>query len=93
MFNEFNWGGYLLYRLGPRYDVFLDSQSDFYGESLIREYDQIMSAGGDWQGILQKYQVDWMIIPVNSPLANVITNNNNWKIVYNDNTAMIGIRK
>jgi len=93
MFNEFNWGGYLLYRLWPRYNVFLDSQSDFYGESLMREYDQSMNAGSDWQDLLQKRQVDWMIIPVNSPLATAITNNTNWKIVYNDNTALIGIRK
>ena len=93
MFNEFNWGGYMLYRLWPRYNVFLDSQSDFYGESLIREYDQIMSAGDEWQGLLEKHQVDWVLIPSNSPLANAMTNNTNWEIVYNDDTSMIGIRK
>jgi len=93
MFNEFNWGGYLLFRLWPRYNVFLDSQSDFYGEGLIREYDQIMSADDDWQSLLENYQVDWVIIPLNSPLATAITNNTNWKIVYNDNTALIGIRR
>jgi len=93
MFNDFNWGGYLLYRSWPRYNVFLDSQSDFYGEDLIREYDQIMSAGGNWEGLLRDYQVDWVLIPANSGLANAMINNDDWKIVYNDNTAMIGIQK
>ncbi len=32
MFNEFTWGGYLLYRLWPEQKVFIDGQTDFYGE-------------------------------------------------------------
>lgn len=38
MFNEFNRGGYLLYRLWPQQGVLLDSQTDFYGEAAVREY-------------------------------------------------------
>ncbi len=38
MFNDFNWGGYLLFRLWPSQRVFIDSQSDFYGEPFIRQY-------------------------------------------------------
>jgi len=93
MFNEFNWGGYLQNNLWPEYNVFLDSQSDFYGEDLMRDYDQIISANDDWESLLQKYEVDWLIIPVNTPLAGEISNAANWEIVYSDNTAMIGIRK
>jgi hypothetical protein len=93
MFNEFNWGGYLLYRLWPQYTVFLDSQSDFYGESLIRDYDQIMSADGDWQNLMDKYQVDWAIIPAGSPLAKLIESAPDWRIVYKDSIAMIGRRQ
>lgn len=93
MFNEFNWGGYLLYQMWPEYNVFLDSQSDFYGEDLMREYDQIMNANDDWQNLLQKYDVDWLIIPSNSPLAGEISNTLTWEIIYSDNTSMIGIQK
>ena len=93
MFNEFNWGGYLQNNLWPKYNVFLDSQSDFYGEDLMRDYDQIISANDSWESLLQKYQVDWLIIPVNTPLAGQILNAANWEIIYRDNTSMIGIRK
>jgi hypothetical protein len=75
MFNEFNWGGYILYRTWPGQLVFLDSQSDFYGEPLMRDYDQIMTARGDWENLLEKYQVGWMIIPTHSPLAIKISGN------------------
>ncbi|MGZ9225976.1 MAG: hypothetical protein ACXW4M_10515, partial [Anaerolineales bacterium] len=42
MFNHFTWGGYILYRLWPPETVFIDGQTDFYGESLTREYEQVM---------------------------------------------------
>lgn len=92
MFNEFNWGGYILYRTWPGQLVFLDSQSDFYGEPLMRDYDQIMTARGAWENLLEKYQVDWMIIPTHSPLAIKISGNPDWEILYEDETAIV-IRK
>jgi len=93
MFNEFNWGGYLLYKLWPGNNVFLDSQSDFYGEELMREYNQVMSASVEWQDILQEHQVDWVIVPAKSTLANAIATNAKWGIIYADDTSVIGIRK
>ena len=92
MFNEFNWGGYLLYELWPEHDVFLDSQSDFYGEELIRDYDDILNANDKWEHLLKKYQVDWLIIPSTSPLAGEVSNDMDWEIVYSDNVALVGIR-
>ncbi|MCK5923631.1 MAG: hypothetical protein KAG66_22045, partial [Methylococcales bacterium] len=39
VFNEFIWGGYLLYRLYPAEQiVFIDAQTDYYGEALTLEY-------------------------------------------------------
>lgn len=93
MFNDFNLGGFLLYRLWPQYDVFIDSQSDFYGEDLVREYDQIISANGNWQNLLEKHHVDWVIVPASSPLADMIGNTPNWEITYEDSVAVVGRRK
>jgi hypothetical protein len=53
MFNEVNWGGYILHRTWSRQLVFLDSQSDFYGEKLMRDYEQIMTAQKDWENLLK----------------------------------------
>ncbi|MBN2114931.1 MAG: hypothetical protein JW730_00060 [Anaerolineales bacterium] len=89
MFNEFNWGGYILYRTWPGQLVFLDSQSDFYGEPLMRDYDQIMTARGDWEDLLGKYQVDWAIIPTHSPFAIEISGDPGWETLYEDETATI----
>lgn len=88
MFNEFNWGGYLLYRLWPGQKVFIDSQTDFYGESLMREYEQAITTRGDWASVLDKYNISWVILPVKAPLASALASTN-WQIVYRDETAII----
>lgn len=88
MFNEFNWGGYILEKTWPRYLVFLDSQSDFYGESLIREYDRAMSAQSGWQDILAKYDISWAIIQPKQPLA-IALRDLGWNVAYQDGTAII----
>ncbi len=89
MFNEFNWGGYLLYRLWPEQLVFLDSQTDFYGEPLVREYEQVITASVGWEGILDRYEVHWVLLPRMARLAQVLETNPGWEIVYQDETAII----
>ncbi|MFN8461506.1 MAG: hypothetical protein U0X93_07015 [Anaerolineales bacterium] len=93
MFNEFNWGGYLLYRLWPRELVFVDSQSDFYGEPLMRDYETMMFAQNDWKSLLEKYQIDWAIIHTDSPLAVQLKQESDWITLYEDPTAVILQRK
>lgn len=89
MFNEFNWGGYLEYQLYPHQKVFLDSQSDFYGEDLMLKYSQILSADSGWQDLLETYQVKWIIISPNTPLATELQTNSNWILAYQDQITVI----
>lgn len=93
MFNEFNWGGYLLYRLWPRNLVFVDSQSDFYGEPLMRDYETMMYAKNNWRDLLNQYQITWAIIPSNAPLANQLEQEIGWTVLYEDPVAVIIQRK
>jgi hypothetical protein len=88
MFNEFNWGGYLLYRLWPDQKVYLDSQTDFYGEEFMREYEQILTAQGDWQPALDRRAVTWAILPSDAPLASSLRDAG-WLPLYFDSTAII----
>lgn len=91
MLNEFNWGGYILYRSWPQQRVFLDSQSDFYGEAFMKEYDQIVSAQGGWESLLRNYQVDWAVIPPGWPLTKELIEKG-WETAYQDQTAVILVR-
>jgi hypothetical protein len=41
MFNEFDWGGYLVLTLSPRRQIFMDGHTHIYGEALTREYETV----------------------------------------------------
>lgn len=91
-FNYFPWGGYLLYREWPDQTVFIDGQTDFYGESLTRQYEQVLTLSPGWEGVLQEYNVDWAIIPPAQPLASALAEELGWKSIYQDETAEIFIK-
>jgi hypothetical protein len=87
-FNYFTWGGYLLYRRWPEQKVFIDGQTDFYGENLTREYETAISAEPGWKDVLNKYQVTWAILPPQAPLA-LALEDEGWNPVYQDGTAVV----
>ena len=93
MFNYFTWGGYLLYRLWPNQLVFIDGQTDFYGEELTRDYAQVISADSGWEKIIEKYKVKWIILPPNNALAKELRNDPTWDNLYNDSMAIIYQKK
>jgi hypothetical protein len=88
VFNDFNWGGYLIMYLKPDQPVFIDSMADHSGD-LTREYSQAIGPAGDWQAIFEKYQVGWVILPVNTTLGATLQNTPGWDVIYSDGTAIV----
>ena len=93
MFNEFTWGGYLLYRMWPAQRVFIDGWTDFYGDTLTREYLQVIDAEPGWEAILDRYNVRWVIIPPTRALAAALDASPAWIRRYADATAVVWVRR
>lgn len=89
MFNEFIWGGYLLYRLWPDQLIYMDGTTDFFGEAFTQEYAGVVSRQDGWQNTLEKYDVTWAILPSDRPLIQALKNELGWQIIYQDPTATI----
>jgi len=90
MFNEFTWGGYLLFREIPNGKVFIDGQTDFYGEKLARDYISIRQAQAGWELLLQKYDVKWVILPPDAPLVKILrVLPSTWQVLFEDSIAVI----
>lgn len=89
MFNYFPWGGYLLYREWPHQMVFIDGQTDFYGEALTREYEQVISLADNWYEVFEKHQINIAIIPTDFPLEKALSEVYEWNILYKDDTSTI----
>lgn len=88
VFNEFDWGGYMLLNLWPQYQIFMDGHTHIYGEKLTREYEQVITLNNNWESILDKYEVTWAIVRDQTPIAKALENNG-WVILYQDKTAII----
>ena len=87
-FNEFDWGGYILLKLWPQYQIFMDGHTHIYGDKLTREYEQVITLSNGWESIFDKYQITWAIIRVQSPIAKALEGEG-WKSLYQDTTAII----
>jgi hypothetical protein len=88
MFNEFDWGGYLLLKLKPRQQIFMDGHTHIYGEALTREYETLVTLGKDWEKIFDKYQIQWAIVRASAPIAGALEQLH-WKVLYQDDTSVI----
>jgi hypothetical protein len=88
MFNYYIWGGYLLQAL-PEHRVFVDGRTDFYGEPLIRQYDDTSLLHTNWQQPLAQYHVDWTLMPVDHRLNLALALLPGWRCVYSNEVAAV----
>lgn len=93
IFNTYNWGGYLIWRLYPDRRVFIDGRADLYGDLVFGDYMQIAEARPDWADLLVgKYQVDAVLCERRGPLATVLAASPGWAAVYSDEQAVVFVR-
>lgn len=86
LFNEYNWGGYLIWNL-RKYPVFVDGRTDLYNDDLLREYLQVMAGDGDWEKLLRENQINLILIEDGSNLGKALLEHPGWSRVYQDNVA------
>ena len=92
VFNPDYWGGYLIYRLGPDYKVFMDDRHDFYGEPFVRDYIKAKDIQPGWQDVLRKQKVNWVLIPPDWALSNALKELPQWRVLYDDHHAILFAR-
>ncbi|MGA8150768.1 MAG: hypothetical protein WB952_07455 [Terriglobales bacterium] len=92
LYSSWQWGGYLIYRLWPSLSVFDDGRTDFYGPGFVNEGLAVWNGNPDWSRILDQYQVNAALLPVDSALASVIRERDDWKPIYQDRVAVLFAR-
>jgi hypothetical protein len=92
-FHDYAWGGYLIYSYYPKRVVFIDGRVDMYGEPFLRSYLDVARVKEKWDIILDKYQIDWVLISRQSALANAIKFHPEWKLLYKDKLAVLYLRR
>jgi len=92
MLNEFQFGGYLIWRM-PETKVFIDGRTDLFDwTGVMSEYLRWASLQEDPALLLNKYHIKFCLLYRHAPLARVIPYLPGWKEVYADDLAVIFAR-
>ena len=89
LYANWQWGGYLIYRLWPSLKVFDDGRTDFYGPAFVQDGLDVWDAKPNWSRILAQYDVNAALLPVDSALATVLRERPDWTPVYQDQVAVL----
>ena len=86
LFNEFLWGGYLIYAW-PEQRVFIDGGS--YDERMVSAYAQILFRTPGWRDALRRWDISLVLVPAGSALAAELSHEPGWEVWHRDAVAML----
>ncbi len=92
MFNNDEFGDYIIYAAWPEYKVFFDGRSDMYGVERMKEYFKVARIEPGWEDVLKKYNINWIIYDAKSALSRYLLVRDDWRLVYADKVANIFVR-
>jgi hypothetical protein len=93
MFNDDEFGDYIIYSAYPRYKVFIDSRVDMYGVDQFRDYLTMVYFKPGWEKIIEKYEIHWVILNSDSILSRYLKEREDWRLIYSDGVANIFLRR
>lgn len=73
MLNAYGDGGYLIWRLYPKTEVFIDGRAGLYRNAFVSEYFQAAKGGRNWRAFLERWDFDYAVLPASLPLAQLMT--------------------
>ena len=93
IFNTYGWGGYLIWRLYPEYQVYIDGRADVYGDTFINDYLRIEAGEPSWETSLSLDGMRIVLIEPGSLLARDLHQSPDWEIALSDEQSILFIHK
>jgi hypothetical protein len=93
IYNEYGWGGYLIWRLYPEYRVNMDGRADVYGDQLIEEFLAAHVGEPEWRNYLDKHGVRTVLLRPDVPLASLLRQDLAWQKVFEDQGSVIFVKR
>jgi hypothetical protein len=89
MYNEFDWGGYCIWRFFPRQQVFIDGRCEVYFGGPWENHQAIHYAQPGWDERLRDARIDTLLVKPNSYLNQMLPISSEWRRVYADDMAIV----
>jgi hypothetical protein len=88
VFDEYVWGGYLIWN-APESKVFIDGRWDPYTPTGVNKDFAAAVSGEDPQAVLDKYQVQYVLMSPDSLLAMNLKSSSAWTQLYGDDASVL----
>jgi hypothetical protein len=92
IYNEYHWGGYLIWNFYPQYRVYIDGRADVYGDALIEEYFTIHNGTRAWRQPLDSHGIRTVLVKPDTPIASLLREDKGWQNIFEDNHSVIFVR-
>ncbi len=92
LFNDYDWGGYLLNALYPGRHVYIDGRTEMYGEQFFDRFVQAVDARPGWQETLAGSGADAVLLKPADPLAGALAADPSWRLAFADDVSAIYVR-
>jgi hypothetical protein len=89
LFNDYGWGGYLIWRLYPDYQVSIDGRAAVYGPRRFAEHIEVADVHPRWRQTLDRQGARLAVLQAKSTLAIVLRASPDWQVLYEDRIAVV----
>ena len=73
--------------------MFIDGLADFHGNRIFNDYRDVAGLKPGWRDVLDRWNVDLVLVPADSGLAAELTRDSLWDELYRDDIAALIQRK
>ena len=88
LYNHFDWGGYLMWRL-PQYPVSMDGRTNVHLPERVDRSRATWSGAPDWQSDPELQAAGLVVASVNAPLTALLRSYSRFQVVYEDSVAVV----
>jgi hypothetical protein len=92
LYNPFDWGGYLIWRL-PELPVAMDGRTNLHGVARIMRSFKTWGGEPGWDGDPELEAARLVMGPTNSPLAYLLRRDSRFELVYRDRLTMVFVAR
>ena len=88
LYNTFDWGGYLIWRL-PNMPVSIDGRTNLHGDARLARSINTWLGKSDWADDPELRKAQTILLDRECPLASILRSDRRFRLVYQDNIASV----
>jgi hypothetical protein len=89
LYNDYNFGGYLLWKAWPDLPVFIDGRTEVYKGPVLEEYLRISRAEPGWQAAVKRHDIRLFLVRPERSISMALLEHPGWDLVYFDYNAVV----